>query len=361
MSGVQRPGSATGAAQSTGAGTAAAAAAAAGATSRGATPSGGRLRSDFTRPPSAGPGRTPLRSGAKDALLQQAATGAPSTPNDAAYAHTNALYGLEDGAGLTANLRTRDYPQQQQAPMGDAASAAASAPLSAGAPQLARKLGAPYPSLQTHGDLWIAADQDEDREPVTLEVRAPSQASYSANDGALLSGNGAAAAAPPAPAAAAAPHQSAVLTLPAWLRTRPFSTCMHLAGGGAAELDAEAEGEPAPDLRSLPEAVREAALVDDLLFCFMGIPGRTIRPSLVDGQRFVNGPALAFSPAAALDERSAELVRKLLPLPEYAAVIERFSVTRDRWGPRFGGWLRRVGQRGGLQGMEGGVTGTAAV
>jgi hypothetical protein len=316
-----------------------------GAGAPGGAPGSGRLRSDFTRPPSAGPGRTPLRSG-KDGLAGNGgggggggANGIPAAAYDAlspAYAHSNALYGLEDGAGMTANLRGRDYaPPTQQQHYSGGGGADAAAPLSAGAPLLARKLGAPCPALHTHGDLWVGGDQDDDREPVVLEVRAPTQASRAIDVALLAAGNGggaaaaaAAAAAAPAPAAAIAP-QSAPMVLPAWLRTRPFSTCLHLAGAAGPLLDAEAEGEPAPDLRALPEAVREAALVDDLLYCFMGVPGRAIRPALVDGQRYVDGPALAFSPAAALDERSAELVRKLLPLAEYAAVVERFAVSRD--------------------------------
>lgn len=335
------------------------AAGATGASGRTPAAGSGRLRSDYTRPPSAGAlSRTPARSagaGAKDAAQQLAGdahtpgSGIPAAGGGAggydaltpAYAHTNALYGVED-AGMTPSVRVREYTpslgQQHGAGGGGGAGYAPPGygadgvgPLTSGAAASAamqqhpRKLGAPSPFLATHGDLWVAPDQD-DREAIALEVHAPSQAC------ALAPGEAAAAAGAAAPPSPTAAPQSALLVLPAWLRSRPFSTAHHLAGAAAPQLDAEAEGEPAPDLRALPEAVREAALVDDLLYCFMGVPGRCVRPALADdgGQRYLRGPALAFAPAAALDERSAELVRKLLPLPEYAAVVERFAVTRDR-------------------------------
>jgi hypothetical protein len=351
--------------------------AAAPAAGRGA-PSSGRLRSDFTRPPSASSlHRTPLRgAGGKDAATagqQQTPSGAGAltprggaaagtigngnhangavdfnglTPSVPAYAHTNALYGADD-VGMTPSVRTREYTPSLSAgqpapqhPFGPAAGGADDAgPLTAGAaasaamPQHPRKLGAPSPFLQSHGDLWVGGDQD-DRDDIALEVHAPSQASVVAP---AASNRAAAPAA--APGGAPAAPQSALLVLPGWLRARPFSTALHLAGAAALRLEAEAEGEPPPDLRALPEAVREAALVDDLLYCFMGVPGRCLRPAVVDdgGRRFTRGPAVAFAPAAALDERSAELVRKLLPLPEYAAVVERFAVTRDRWAACGGG------------------------
>lgn len=257
---------------------------------------------------------------------------------------------------MTPSVRMREYTptltQQQLQQLGHGAGAGngtdattlppskAVAAVAAASQQLTKKLGATNPFLQTHGDLWAVSDQD-DKEDITLEVRAPSQASASdppASGPANGTAAAAAAVAAAAPPAAPPPPQSALLVLPAWLRGRPFSTCLHLAGGADPILEPEAQGEPAPDLRTLPEPVREAALVDDLLFCFMGLPGRCLRPVVVDGsgsggggRRLVHGPALAFAPAAALDERSAELVRKLLPMAEYAAVIERFAVTRDRW------------------------------
>ncbi|GBF91900.1 gamma-tubulin complex component [Raphidocelis subcapitata] len=290
-------------------------------------PAGGRLRSDYTRPPSAGPGgRTPLRGAGKDALLATPTGGAAPGYSDGispSHTHINALYGLDsDGGAAPAPAPAQQQPQQpeprsrlrdQQPP---AAAAAA-----------ARKAGAPAPALATHGDLWAAADQDgggDDGEPLVLEVRAPSQASHACD--------AAASRAAAAASRAAAPPQCAALVLPAWLRGRPFSTGLHLAGAARGALESEAGPEAAaPDLRALPEAVREAALVDDLLYCFMGVPGRVIRPVLLDAgpQRMALGPAVAFAPAAPLDERSAELVRKLLPLAEYAAVVERFTVTRD--------------------------------
>jgi hypothetical protein len=301
---------------------------------------GGRLRSDFTRPPSASGRATPLRGG-KDtptpggngggSALLQTPSGIPSAPYDAGTpaSFTQAgggLYSFDDGAGsMTSALRAREQQQAAAA----AAAAAAAVGYEAAPPVPALKLGAPAPALRTQGDLWVAPDQDEGQEDVTLEVRAPTQASCAAD--------GPAAAAPCSLSGAAAlPPQSAALVLPGWLRTRAFSACLALAE--PATLEAEAEGEPAPDLRALPEAVREAALVDDLLYAFMGVPGRCIRPRLAEGAALVHGPALAFAPVAPLDERSAELVKKLLPLPEYAAVVERFVATRDRWA---GGGMQR--------------------
>jgi hypothetical protein len=337
----------------------------------GAGPGAGRLRSDLTRPPSAGSMHRPpaVRPGGKDPAGQAAAAaggggggvlggggggGGAYDALGAGYAHTNALYGVDD-AGAAAPARSREYApgggfgDEGVGPLtwGAAASTAMQHP--------ARKLGAPSPFLQTHGDLWAPGDQD-DCDDLALDVRAPTQAAPGADAAAAASSASAGlhAAAPP-PAAAQQrqqqqqqqqQQQSALLVLPAWLRSRPFSTALHLAGAAAAELDAEADGEPAPDLRALPEAVREAALVDDLLYCFMGVPGRCIRPALADdgGPRYLRGPALAFAPAAALDERSAEVVRRLLPIPEYAAAVERFAVSRDRRvGERARCWERGVG------------------
>ena len=287
----------------------------------------GRLRSDYTRPPSAGSGRTPGR-GAKDvappaSVSAAAAAAAAAASIGAGYepplTHTNALYGaasVEDPAAAAAAAAAL------AAQLGPAtAPGVRTAPLSAAAPALVKKMGAPSPALAAQGDLWAPPDQGDLADDVALDVAAPSAPVVG---GSSAAGTGA--------AATPAPPQSAPLVLPAWTRARPFAAALSLAGGAArAGLDAEAEGEPAADLRSLPEAAREAALVDDLLYTFMGVPGRAVRPALVDGARCVLGPALAFGAAASLDERSAELVRRLLPLPEYAAVIERFAATRDRY------------------------------
>jgi hypothetical protein len=339
------------------------AAAAAGALAAGAAPASsgrtsalgsGRLRSDFTRPPSAAGRATPLRGGKETptpgggSALLLTPSGIPSAPYDAAtpasFTQAGGLYGgYDEAAGsMTSALRAREQQQQQQqhaqaqqhvqAQQHAQAQAAAAAYDSAPG----RKPGALAPALRTQGDLWVAPDQDEEWEDVALEVRAPTQALCAGEGPAAAGGPGGGAAT--AAATGAPPPQAAPLVLPVWLRTRPFSACLALAE--PAPLEAEADGEPAPDLRALPEAAREAALVDDLLYAFMGVPGRCIRPGLVEGAALLHGPALAFAPVAALDERSAELVRKLLPLPEYAAVVERFVATRDRWaGPGAGpGW-----------------------
>lgn len=90
----------------------------------------------------------------------------------------------------------------------------------------------------------------------------------------------------------------------------------------------------APPLASLPPALQEAALVDDLLWCFTPMEGKYIRP-----RKHPSG-GLAFdlpaNDAGALPDPSLhELLQRILPTCEHATLVTRYAETRAsaRFGP----------------------------
>jgi gamma-tubulin complex component 2 len=236
-------------------------------------------------------------------------------------------------------------------------------------------------SLRTNGDLFCVTDQDME-EPLVRGVpcvadtgaagfAAPSSGSAISTTTACDDDDAAAqqAAAQQAAAEAAAAAAAALAPLarpavvpacsPAWNQARPFLSAglqllldgepIALApggeGGGAAAssgphnppapptaLAAERASDPSPDFRGVSLAAQEAALVDDLLYAFMGLEGRYARCAVArgPGPGTSRGPRVAFflRPPPGLDPALAEQARRLLPVAEHVVAVQRFVETR---------------------------------
>jgi gamma-tubulin complex component 2 len=236
-------------------------------------------------------------------------------------------------------------------------------------------------SLRTNGDLFCVTDQDVEEPLVrgvpcvadtgaagfaaplsTTASTANAAAAADADDeAALAAAQATAAAAAAAAAAALAPlARPAVVPAcsPAWNQARPFLSAglqllldgepVALAGGEEADdaprmlphnppapptaLAAERAADPAPDFRGVSLAAQEAALVDDLLYAFMGLEGRYARCAVArgPGAGTSRGPRVAFFLRAppGLDPALAEQARRLLPVAEHVAAVQRFVETR---------------------------------
>lgn len=115
---------------------------------------------------------------------------------------------------------------------------------------------------------------------------------------------------------------------PEWHALRPHLTAYDVL------QSAEAQRQPSagPPLHSLPLAVQDASLVEDLLSAFDGVDGVYVRArtTTVEGQ-----PHVAFAlDAGRIDATLAEHVRLLLPICESVATLKRFVDTRSAagWG-----------------------------
>lgn len=86
-----------------------------------------------------------------------------------------------------------------------------------------------------------------------------------------------------------------------------------------------------PPLDSFPPAYQEAALVEDLLHGFSGLDGKHIRARRVEVE---GADHVAFSLAVSTEATAAALTRRLLPMCESAAVVQRHVQARSApgWG-----------------------------
>jgi len=315
-------------------------------------------------------------------------------PSSQPYASSRAGGGISARPAVAASLGPSPSPPPPFS--GAAAAAAVAAAAAAADAAAARRrpparsttAAAASFSLRTNGDLFCVTDQDMEEPlvrgvPCVADTGAGSQAAAESrtadgdddDDAAAAAASAAAAAAAAATAAAAlAPlARPAVVPAcsPAWNQARPFlSAGLQLlldgepvaleagpgssGGGGGTAADGEAAGpallpphdppapptrlaaeraaDPPPDFRAVPLAAQEAALVDDLLYAFMGVEGRYARCAVArgPGPGTSRGPRVAFFLRAppGLDPALAEQARRLLPVAEHAVAVQRFVETR---------------------------------
>lgn len=105
----------------------------------------------------------------------------------------------------------------------------------------------------------------------------------------------------------------AVGAYPEWNRTRPFLTGQHLWS--------------VPSGMSSLRQVDEKALIDDVLFVFMGLTGAYLQP--VFTQHKDRHQEIHFELKAVVDGSCQELLQRILPLCEAVVVVQRFVETRS--------------------------------
>eukprot|EP00884_Botryococcus_braunii_P002187 jgi/Botrbrau1/1196/Bobra.0163s0010.1 len=119
---------------------------------------------------------------------------------------------------------------------------------------------------------------------------------------------------------------AAWLTEPAWNSRRPRLTGQDLFLN--IERQAEDSQEP-PPLAAFPRSIQERLLLDDLLYAFLGLDGRYCRARRVQMREGIH---VTYQLQGGADPSLAAMVERVLPLCEYAVIVERFAETRAGQG-----------------------------
>ncbi|KAK9817974.1 hypothetical protein WJX72_005158 [[Myrmecia] bisecta] len=114
--------------------------------------------------------------------------------------------------------------------------------------------------------------------------------------------------------------------MPDWNSARPFLT-----GDFISQVSKPHEGRQAElaRLQSLSPSLQEAAVVDDLLYAFLGLHGTYVAACVSEGR---GGQQLQYVVEGQLEPALQELATRLLPMCEHVVVVERFVETRSAFG-----------------------------
>jgi len=127
--------------------------------------------------------------------------------------------------------------------------------------------------------------------------------------------------------------RSALITIPDWVQSRPYlSGCQYLGPLGNAAAPISVKPAAMLPLGSYPAAVQEILVVEDLLYCLMGLDGRYLRfrsPTHLDN----NDPdeSLTVASDQSFDISLADLANRITPLGIYYVRIMRFVDEQSRF------------------------------
>jgi len=184
----------------------------------------------------------------------------------------------------------------------------------------AANTGAPVPNVPAAGDLFII---NKARDSQAVAGKGGAMTSGSGSPGVLAEGGGV---------------SGAYGALPSWNSERPHLTGLDLvrAANTAALAQAGTSGagttsESKEALSRLPPQLQELAIMNDLLYGFMGLDGKYVRAVMTPQLNAPPGagPCLTFAVQPGLEPCLQELVERVVPLCEYVAVLQRFVETRS--------------------------------
>ena len=107
--------------------------------------------------------------------------------------------------------------------------------------------------------------------------------------------------------------------LPTWLTERPYLTSDYVASSLRLPLSVS--------LGSLPVAMQEQAVIEDLLFLMMGVDGRYIRAEVLEDDKLVR----SFSTDKNLNVSLLALLNRILPVCSHYSVVRRFVEDRSKF------------------------------